>query len=79
MPSEDFITIAQLMCLAGTAEAPIIVDLRTEEDFAKSVDLAGGAPAFLAAVAAFRLWLGVLKTLAAPAAAGLLLRFAAGP
>ncbi len=35
MPSPDIITITQLMRLAGTAEAPIIVDVRTEEDFAK--------------------------------------------
>jgi len=35
MPGPDIITAAQLMRLAGTAEAPIIVDVRTEEDFAK--------------------------------------------
>jgi chromate transporter len=43
-----------------------------------SVDLAAVALAILAAVAVFRLRLGVLKTLAVTAAAGLLLRFAAG-
>jgi rhodanese-related sulfurtransferase len=35
MPSPDIITIAQLARLAGTPEAPVVVDVRTEEDFAK--------------------------------------------
>lgn len=35
MPSSDIITIAQLLRLVGTAEAPMILDVRTEEDFAK--------------------------------------------
>ena len=53
---------------------PIAVDV----PLPTSVDLAAVALAILAAVAVFRLRLGVLKTLALVAAAGLLLSFAVG-
>ena len=35
MPAPDIITIAQLARLVGTPDAPRILDVRTEEDFAK--------------------------------------------
>ena len=34
MPSPDIITVAQLVRLAGTPAAPVVIDVRTDEDFA---------------------------------------------
>ena len=34
MPSPDIITVAQRARLAGTPDAPVVIDVRTEEDFA---------------------------------------------
>ena len=35
MPSPDIITVAQLARLTGTPETPVVIDVRTDEDFAK--------------------------------------------
>lgn len=43
MPSPDIITIAQLNRLAGTPDAPRIIDVRTEEDFAQDPRTLPGA------------------------------------
>ncbi|MDB5731106.1 MAG: sulfurtransferase [Variovorax sp.] len=43
MPSPDIITVAQLARLTGTPEAPVIIDVRTDEDFAQDPRVLPGA------------------------------------
>ena len=39
MPSPNEITVSQLSRLVGTAAAPVIIDVRIDEDFAEDPDL----------------------------------------
>lgn len=43
MPSPDIITAAQLIRLAGTPDAPVVIDVRTDEDFAQDPRALPGA------------------------------------
>ena len=43
MPSPDIITVSQLGRLAGTPDAPFIIDVRTDEDFAQDPRALPGA------------------------------------
>lgn len=43
MPSPDIITLSQLARLLGTPDAPIVLDVRTEEDFARDPRTLPGA------------------------------------
>jgi rhodanese-related sulfurtransferase len=43
MPSPDTITVSQLLRLVGTPEAPVIIDVRTADDFEADPRLIPGA------------------------------------